>query len=154
MTGQRKSTLWRVGPFVAYGAFVLFVLGLVFFSSIQNHELVEDNPYGKGLAYQARIDQLEHTAQLDSGVVIEPHPGSGTLAVKFPGVEAPHGVSGELRLMRPSNARLDRRWPLEPDTSGVQEISIAGLARGVWWIEVDWKVDSVGYYYRSRLMIP
>lgn len=154
MTAPRKSTLWSVGPFVAYGVFVLFVLGLVFFSSYQNHELVEDNPYGKGLAYQARINQLEHTAQLDSEVVIEPHPAAGMLAVKFPGIATPHGVSGELRLMRPSNARLDRRWPLELDTSGVQEVSIAGLARGAWWIEVDWKIDSVGYYYRSRLMIP
>jgi hypothetical protein len=143
-----------VGPFVAYGVFVLFVLGLVLFSSFQNHELVEGNPYGKGLFYQARIDQLEHTTQLDSGVVIEPHPATGTLTVRFPGIVIPREVSGGLRLMRPSNACLDRYWPLALDASGVQEISIAGLARGAWWIELDWKVDSVGYYYRTRLMIP
>jgi nitrogen fixation protein FixH len=154
MIESKKSSIWGVGSFAAYGAFVVFVLAMVLFASIQNVELVENRPYEKGLAYQDRIDQMNRTAALDSSVIIEPRMASQALAVRFPGIAHENEVRGEVRLFRPSNERLDRRWELNLDSVGRQEISIAGLARGLWRIEIAWTVDSIAYYYESKLVMP
>jgi hypothetical protein len=127
---------------------------MVLYVSLHEFELEEDHPYEKGLAYQSRIDQIKHSAENDSTVVVEHRAGSGLIVVRFPNVNPRRDVVGEVRLLRPSNAALDRRWPIQPNTSGAQEIPVAGLASGLWRIEVDWRVDSVGYYYQERLMLP
>jgi nitrogen fixation protein FixH len=154
MTERKKSSIWGIGAFVGYGAFVVFVLAMVMYASIQNVELVENRPYEKGLAYQDRIDRLNRTAALDSSVTFEPRMASQTLLVRFPGLAAGVQVQGELRLLRPSNEHLDQHWALTLDPARSQEISIAGLARGLWRIEVDWTVDSAAYFYQSKLVIP
>ena len=154
MTERSKNNFWRIGPFVGYGVFVLAVLALVLYASIQQVELVEDHPYEKGLAYQTRIDRLEQTASLDSSIVIEPRSETQALAVRFAGVDRRLSLSGEIRLLRPSNVWLDRHWSIVVDSTGTQDISLAGLASGLWRIEIDWKVDTVAYYYQSKLIIP
>ncbi len=148
------KSAWGIGSFVFYGGFVVFVLGLVLYASIQDVELVEDHPYEKGLNYQGRIDQVNRTVALDSGVTIEPNPSSQNMTIRIPGFGGRALVEGQVRLMRPSNERFDRNWTLSLDSSGSQEISLAGLARGLWRIEVDWAVDSTTYLYQSKLIIP
>jgi hypothetical protein len=154
MTEVKKSRAWETGPFVLFGAFVCFILGMVLYVSLHESELEEDHPYEMGLAYQSRIDQIRRTAENDSSVVVEHQAGSGLIIVSFPNVSSRRDVVGEVRLVRPSNAALDRRWPVHPDVSGAQEIPVADLVSGLWRIEVDWKVDSVSYYYQKRLMLP
>jgi nitrogen fixation protein FixH len=154
MTEHKKNSAWGIGVFAGYGIFVVVVLAMVLFASIQSLELVEEHPYEKGLAYQGRIDQMNRTAALDSNVVITPVPATQSLVVRFPGRTAGEVVGGELRMVRPSNERLDRRWELKLDSTGSQAISMAGLARGLWRIEVAWTVDSVAYYYQSKLVMP
>lgn len=154
MTEVKKSRTWEIGAFALYSTFVCFVLGMVLYASLWKQEPVEDHPYERGLAYQSRIDQIKHTAENDSSVVVEHRAGSGLIVVRFSNVNPRRDVVGEVRLLRPSSVALDRRWPIQPDIFGVQEIPVAELTSGLWQIEVDWIVDSVGYYYQTRLMLP
>lgn len=154
MSKSSGGSFWGIGSFAFYGAFVVFVLGLVLYASIQNVELVESRPYEKGLAYQGRIDQINRTVALDSSVIIEPRPATQTMIVRIPGISGDAIVTGEVRLTRPSNERLDRRWKLSLDSTGSQEVSVAGVAGGLWRIEVDWAVDSTSYIYQSKLIFP
>ena len=50
--------------------FLIFILSLVGYVVIQDIQLVEENYYEGGLAYQDRIDQLQRTALVDSSVVV------------------------------------------------------------------------------------
>ena len=154
MTSTRKGRAWGFGAFAAYGLFVCFVLGMVLFASMQKSELVEDHPYERGLAYQSRLEKIQNAAQNSGMVVIEHHPAEEYADVRLTGFDPDATIAGEIRLKRPSDASLDRRLSLQPDSTGVQKIPLAGLASGLWRIEVDWKVDSVGYYYQTRLMLP
>ena len=154
MTEIKKSRGWGTGMFALYGAFVCFVLGMVLYASMQRGELVEDHPYERGLNYQSRLDRIQNTAQNDSAVVIEHRVADKTVTIRITNFDQQSVVLGEVRLLRPSNLGLDRRWPLQVDSAGMQEISLAGLASGLWKIEVDGKVDAVGYYYQRKLMIP
>lgn len=154
MTEIRKSRAWGIGAFSLYGTFVCFVLGIALYASLWKQEPVEDHPYERGLAYQSRIDQIKHTAESDSSLVVEYPAGSGVIVIRFPNVNPRRDVVGEVRMLRPSSVALDRRWTIQPDVFGVQEIPVAELTSGLWRIEVDWLVDSVGYYYQKRLMLP
>ncbi|MCX6836039.1 MAG: FixH family protein [candidate division Zixibacteria bacterium] len=154
MTEAKKSRTWETGPFVLFGAFVCFILGIVLYVSLHESELEEDHPYEKGLAYQSRIDQLRRTAENDSSIVVEHRAGSGLIVVRFPNVSSCRDVAGEVRLVRPSHVALDRRWPIQLGPSGAQVIPVADLVSGLWRIEIDWKVDSVSYYYQKRLTLP
>ena len=154
MSRSSAGSWWGIGLFVFYGTFVVFVLGLVLYASSQNVELVESRPYEKGLAYQGRIDQINRTEALDSSVIIEPRPATQTMIVRIPQIGKAADVEGEVRLTRPSNERLDRRWELSLDSTGTQEVSVAGMASGLWRIEVDWAVDSMSYIFQSKLVVP
>jgi hypothetical protein len=154
MTSTKKGRAWGVGAFAAYGIFVFFVLGMVLFASMQKSELVEDHPYERGLAYQSRLEKIQNAAHNSGMVAIEHHPAEGHVNVRLTNFDPKATIVGEIRLNRPSNASLDQRLSLQTDSAGVQKISVAGLVSGLWRIEVDWKVDSVGYYYQTRLMLP
>jgi hypothetical protein len=154
MTEVKKSRVWGIGMFALYGAFVCFVLGMVLFSSMQRSELVEDHPYERGLNYQSRLDRIQSTAEKDCAVVVEHRVTDKIVVVRMTNFDPQSTVSGEVRLLRPSNATFDRHWPLQLDSAGVQKIPVAGFASGLWRIEVDGKVDSTGYYYQRKLMIP
>lgn len=154
MTVRSKGLTWGVAAFAAPVLFLVFILSLVAYVSNQDSDSVEGNYYRKGLAYQERIDQLRRTARLDSGLTVESHPESRMMSIRFPPSASTQEISGEVRLVRPSDANLDERWPLKPDSAGVQEFSIAGIAVGLWRIEVDWKIDTLAYYYQSRLVVP
>jgi len=154
MTARPKGFAWSVAAFAAPVLFLVFILSLVVYVSSQDSDAVDGNYYRKGLAYQERIEQLRRTARLDSGLTIEAHPASGMMSIRFPHSALRQEISGEMRLVRPSDANLDQRWSLKPDSAGVQEVSIAGIAKGLWRIEVDWKADTLAYYYQSRLVVP
>jgi nitrogen fixation protein FixH len=154
MTEVKKGRVWGIGMFALYGAFVCFVLGMVLFASMQRSELVEDHPYERGMNYQSRLDRIRNTAENECAVVIEHREADKTVIIRITDFDPQSTVSGEVRLLRPSNATFDRRWPLQLDSTGVQEIPVAGFASGLWRIEVDGKVDSVGCYYQTRVMLP
>jgi nitrogen fixation protein FixH len=154
MTSTKKGRAWGFGAFAAYGIFVCFVLGMVLFASMQKSELVEDHPYERGLAYQSRLEKIQNATQNHGALIIEHHPTEESVDVRLTNFDPEATIVGEIRLTRPSDASLDRRLSLQLNSSGVQKIPLAGLASGLWRIEVDWKVDSVGYYYQSRMMLP
>jgi len=154
MTETGKGRAWGVGAFTAYGLFVVFVLGMVLFASLQRSELAEDHPYERGLAYQTRVDRIRNTARNDGAIAFEHLVAEKAIVVRFPNLPSEREISGEIRLLRPSNASLDRRWPVRPDANGAQEIPVSDLVSGLWRVEIDWMVDSVGYYYQTRLMFP
>ena len=64
MTEKSKKSAWGIGIFAGYGVFIIFVLALVLYASIQDVQLVEESYYEKGLAYQDRIDRRDRANQL------------------------------------------------------------------------------------------
>ena len=112
MSKKPGGSLWGVGTAAIYVGFVLFVLSLVMYASFQDFQLVEAGYYERGLDYQATIDRRQRSQDAEHRLTIEHRPAEAQIVVSLARPDAPETV-GIIRMMRPSNARLDRQWPLE-----------------------------------------
>ncbi len=151
MTNKNKKSKWGYGITLLYVGFVLFMLAIVFYVSFQDFQMVEDDYYQKELVYQDQIDKLERTRKNNADVIIK-IADNGNILLKFP-VMNNMDITGDIKLFRPSNVRMDIDLPVELDTSGTQEIETTKMARGYWKVKIDWMADSVEYYSQSPLFL-
>lgn len=154
MSEKKKKSVWGVGIFVFYGAFVVFILTLVLYVSIQDMQLVTEDYYAKDLVYQEHIDKVKQTQALKDGLKIEPNAAKGLVMLTFPPDMAHDSIGGTVTLFRPSNAHLDKTIAIEPDKMGQQAIDIEGLARGNWGIRIDWNCGGRSFYSEDLLYLP
>lgn len=151
---RKKSSAWGIGVFALYGLFVVFVLGLVMYASLQDVQLVEESYYEKGLAYQDRIERMQRSRDLVGTLDILHRIGEHRILLSLPAADTNSIISGEVHLLRPSNSRLDRFVDLQLGREKTQSIDTEDLARGLWRVEVNWQMDSAGFYTESEIMIP
>ena len=154
MSHNGGKSFWGIGIAAINIGFVLFILALVLYASIQDRQLVEDSYYEHGLAYQDRIDRMKRSRDLKFGFNIQHRYDEQEIVLSLPQFDSTTECHGTIQLIRPSNARLDRTLSLIMDSSGCQVISTQGMTKGLWRIYVDWGIDSVGYYDESRIVIP
>jgi len=148
------KSYWGIGVAAINAGFVLFILALVLYASVQDRQLVEDSYYEHGLAYQDRIDRIKRSQDLEFGLDIRHSYDKQEIVLSLSKVDSAAELHGTIQLIRPSNARLDRTLSLVMDDSGRQVVSTQGMAKGLWRIYVDWGMDSIGYYNESRIVIP
>jgi len=151
---KKRKSLWGLGVAAINIGFVLFILALVMYASVQDRQLVEESYYEHGLVYQDRIDRMKRSDALNPGLKIEHQYGQQQVLLSFPKPDSTTDISGTIRLIRPSNSRLDRTAEVTIDADGLQFVSTTGMAKGLWRINVDWVMDSIGYYNESRIVIP
>ena len=153
MTEVKKKSRWGVAVFAFYGLFVVAVLAMVMFVSLQEIQLVEENYYQQELVYQDQIDRIKRTLELPSAVSFHYNRSAGLITVAYPSEVAPERLSGAIALMRPSNADLDRSFAVQPDSTGRQAIDTSRLARGLWRVKALWKIDGNEYYNEDMIII-
>lgn len=148
----RKSR-WGVGIFVFYGLFVVAVVAMVLFVSLQEIQLVEEDYYQQELVFQEQIDRIKRTLELPSAVSFAYNRVTGLITIAYPPEVDQSRLDGRISLMRPSNADLDRTFPVLPDSTGRQEIDASAMAKGLWRVKALWKIDSAEYYNEDMIVI-
>ncbi|MFH2036367.1 MAG: FixH family protein [Candidatus Zixiibacteriota bacterium] len=152
MRDNKNKSKWGMGIYAFYGSFIIFILVLVLYVSIQDFQMVEDNYYEKDLAYQNQIDKIGRAGQLEKDVEIGFSADNQRLKLTFPVLD-PQPIEGQIVFYRPSNSRYDVAVPIKVDSLGNQEIEISNLIRGNWQLKISWMVDSVEYYSQSRIIV-
>ncbi|MFQ5583793.1 MAG: FixH family protein, partial [Calditrichia bacterium] len=61
-------------------------------------------------------------------------------------------TKGTITLYRPSDALMDRSFPIAIGDSGTQVIETPGLARGLWRVKISCSADSVEYYHEEAVV--
>jgi len=153
MSVTKRESRWGVGIFAFYGVFVIAVVALVLFVSFQEIQLVEPDYYQKELVYQQQIERIKRTLALPTAVSFDYTRASGLITVAYPPEVERSRLGGEISLMRPSNADLDRKVLVLPDSTGRQVIDVSGLAKGLWRLKALWKIDSDEYYNEDMVVI-
>lgn len=133
---------------IVIGSMVSFIgLMLFFFIRFQasSESLAVERPYEAAIMH----DQLLQKSSLaaSSGRVLNAAVfGEGdSLKLQITGVR-PSQVAGTLNLIRPSDEKFDRDWPLDLDSSGSQHVSLRGFPQGRWLLKAEWKESGETYY--------
>ncbi|MFA5121093.1 FixH family protein [Zavarzinia sp.] len=150
LTGP-KVLAWCVGFFVSVGAVNVYMVTTALESQ---PGLVADHPYERGLAHN---DVLAAEAKEQGlGWKLGSKAADGVLTVTLQDA-AGLPVSAEridVRLLRPSDAHLDRQLDLVADGAGQWRAAIDGAAAGLWHLAVVAERGGQRYDSYETLVLP
>jgi nitrogen fixation protein FixH len=144
--------------FLAFFGTVFAVNGALIYEAVSTHTgLVANEPYRKGLAYNARIGADERQARLGWTETLEVgRDGHVTFALAEPDGGAVRGLKIEGVLGRPATNRQDIKLTLVEREPGRYEVQAGNIAAGSWLIALEARegagADPI-YRTRRRLWI-
>ena len=139
---------WGYKIAIFYTAFAVFILALVVKSMNQKYDLVTDDYYDKELKFQGQIDK-QNLVNTEGKQVTWKHEGN-SLQLIFPATE---NVTGEIKLIRPSDAAMDINMAVKPDSTGNQQIDISKTNKGKYLLQIDWNENGKEYFQESVIVL-
>ena len=148
---MRLKIHWGIGITVVYTAFVLFLLGHVVFSALQNTDLVEEDYYHQELEYQKKINKFERTKKLPEQLRVETI--GKFINFKFPDKFENENIKGEILFYKPSDASMDRKFIINANDDNSFVINAEKMTKGFWRLKVNWQVNDSDYYNEEGLIL-
>jgi hypothetical protein len=138
---------WGVKLIIAYSAFVVFMLGMVFLCTRQHYDLVSADYYAQELKYQNVIDGANNTKALKEKVLIAQTESAVniTMPASQPVIE-----KGEMFFYRPSDARRDFTIPFSTNTI---QVGREKLSAGLYKVKITWTVSGKQYFDEQSLYV-
>lgn len=137
---------WGKGIVIGMSLFVLFIASLGGYMLTQPDDY-DKQYYEKGLAFDQEYAK-------EKQVITDHATPSVSLSGDFLVVRFKSPATGKLRLVRPSDRRLDRSVNLHTDTENIDQISAAQLTPGQWQLVFEWKSNGKEYLYKHEMFIP
>jgi hypothetical protein len=136
---------WGTAMAAAYTAFAIATLGFVAFAMGRPAPLVSPEYYSRGLAHDQRLEAAANARALGPALDMALAEHASAIHLRLPPAHV-SSAEGLVTLYRPSDATADRTMPLALDAEGHQRISMDGMARGRWRLQVEWTVGGRAYY--------
>ena len=146
-----KRNLWPIGIIATYVLFISGTITLVVVASSQNEDLVSDNYYEQEMRYQNRIDEAGRAEELASKATARYEPASGDVVIAHPREHSGRVAKGKVQLYRPSDASMDKEFPLEAGADGIQRIAVQPLNPGLWKVRIEWTVGDQSYFTEQSI---
>jgi heme exporter protein D len=126
-----KKIKWGWGQFIwiVYGLFALGILGLVYASTQQKLELIDEQYYQQELNYQGRLNAKNRANQRGQLVFLE----EGELHIIS---DVP--VQVQVHAYCPSNSSYDRKWSLPSVQANRWELPLEELPNAQYRLDVEW----------------
>ena len=150
---SKTGTAWPIGIFVFYGVFVVALLIAVFLTVNNDMEMVTDDYYEKTLKYEDQIARIRNTNTLSEKPLAVLSNDKTFLILTMPEISGKRNFEGKIHLFRPSNFRLDRNFPLQLNSQGIQLIPAQDLDSGKWEIQIQWRAAEKEYYFEQVLIL-
>jgi hypothetical protein len=128
--------------------FILFMLGLVFMTIMNDVTLVEKDYYPKGLDYQNRINEMENAKLVNASFKVKQL--ENEIEIQFPNVNAD---SGTIYFFRPSNNQMDRMIRFDDSDNGVKHLDISDFHKGKYVMKISWKSANKAYYLEQVMTL-
>lgn len=142
---------WGTNIAIVYILFLIITIGMAAYMMSMDVELVTEDYYEKELVYQERIDAINRAAMLPEKMILNVEEDS--LKIVFPKIFPPEKIKGEVDLYRPSNEKMDVKFPIALDSTSTVRIPREKLSNGFWKVKVDWKVNSVQYFNEFKIIL-
>lgn len=142
------------GNYIAifYTCFVIAMVFMVFKSSQNQMDLVQENYYQKDLDYESFRSKRQNSTELSEQVSVSYSVTNNAIELTFP--EGMKTLSGKLVLFRPSDKQLDKTFILKLDQQSKMSIPIDGdIPPGLWKVQLDWEAEGNNYYKEESIFI-
>lgn len=148
---KKRGISWGVKVFVINALFVLLILGLVYYSTTLEVNLVTDNYYEQELKYQDQIDKSDRSKSLPEKMNI--YLSNNYIRLKFPELGDITHFGGNITCYRPSDHKMDITVPVSLSRNFEQVIPVANLQKGLWKVKADWNFSGVSYFDEKPIMV-
>ena len=135
---------WGHKIIIVFGLFFLIMGTLIYFSAIEDHQLVTENYCEKELKYQDVINQKVNAR--NEG--IQWLPNSDGICLLIP--DSIDIVEGEILLYRASNSSWDKTIPYDTSSNCLKA---SDFQNGKWTISFVGKSENTNYYSESLWII-
>jgi hypothetical protein len=139
---------WGTKLLIAIILFMSLIFYLVYLSTKQDLNLVEEDYYPKGLKYQARINEIKNAAVFKDQIQLTQT--DSFVVLTLPDISPD---SGSVVLFRPSNERLDINSRINPDTLNRMYFSMEQFRKGLYIYKIEWFENGNGYYLEDKFYI-
>ena len=131
--------------------FIIVMMGMVYYATLQSNEMFDDNYYEKELKYQELIDASSRLKAVSKVPVISQNKES--LIITLPENVFAQIKDGTIELLNTNDHKGDLLRDLKPDSSGIQLISKSSLKRGQYKVRVKWLNDTTLYYTEHNILV-
>jgi nitrogen fixation protein FixH len=138
---------------VFYTIFATATVAFVAFAMTQDVQLVSRDYYQRGLQHDGQMQARANAEALGDGVTVALEPAHRRVMIRWPATMA-RRVRGAATWYRPSDVASDREQPLVVAADGTFALAIDGLSRGVWRLQLRWRVDDTPYYTERVVLLP
>ncbi len=138
---------WGKGLIGGMFLFMLFILSMCFYMFRAPDDDYDHQYYEKGLTYNRYYNKEMQVIKDQAQPVIK-------IAGECVFIKFKDAAAGTLRLQRPSNVLLDRRYRFDTHQSSGMQFSAATIAKGRWQLILDWRSNNKSYAYQTEMMIP
>lgn len=150
---MKKEYYWPIGIALTLLIFVGFLVTAFFISRSVPINLVSNDYYQKGIAYQQQIDRMKRSRQVASRLGWQYDANRQVITISFPHNSPVGPVEGTISFYRPSDAGMDISVPIGIDENGTQHINVSSLEKGYWRVFIIWQQNNTEYYAEKILTI-
>lgn len=134
---------------VAFVLFALFIGTLVVISVRQDVSLVSKNYYQDELRHSEKMTKQVNTSELSEQPQISFEENS--VKVMYPLLS--NFESGQLMIQRPSDARLDQQFEIQPGAGDTQIFELKVWEQGLYRVSLTWSMDGKEYYFEKLMVL-
>lgn len=137
---------WVVGAFIFFG---LFIGTLVVICVREDVNLVSKDYYEEELRHQDKIVKQVNASQLEEKPQLSFENNSVKLLFPF----TSSMEKGELRVMRPSDDRLDQHFDLNAMDGDSQLFPLKVWEKGLYRVSLTWTMEGKDYYFEKLIVL-
>ncbi|MDZ4749590.1 MAG: FixH family protein [Saprospiraceae bacterium] len=131
--------------------FLTGMLGMVYYASIQNNEMIDDHYYQKELEYQDVIDASQNLVNLSTGNLVSQTMSDVVITLPVGSFEKLE--KGNIELLRVDSKIKDVQLPLKANGWNVRTISKSTLIKGMYKARIRWTSEGKEYYKEESVFV-
>lgn len=142
---------WGYKIAIVIGMFLVGMLGMVYYASIQTNDMIDDNYYQKELEYQQVIDAQKNLAAITSDNIMSQ--SMFDVVITLPLGTFEQMTKGQVELLRNDSKDKDFLLEIKPDGFNRRTIPKSSLSKGMYRARIRWTNGDKEFYREENVFV-
>ncbi len=131
--------------------FLVGMLGMVYYASLQSNEMIDDHYYEKEIEYQSVIDAQKNLMAISPATMFDQN--KDEVVITFPAGSYEKMEQGTVELLRSDAESKDVRFAIQINGTDHLNIDKNPLSKGMYKARIKWTNDHKDYYREENLYV-